>query len=136
MLWYWELCLKISGLQDENCARHPFEVHVSSAWWWLITFVQGIISYNKLMNLCEIWLFHIVWGVSNATGDNYHGSWWKQCFMAKVYRYIAISEVAGGGVRDPPYISCLLFKKMWKTYKSMTYTKIKFYIILIYNFFF
>ena len=42
------------------------------------------------MNPCEIWLFHIVWGVSKGTRDNYHEIWWKQCFMSKIYRYIWI----------------------------------------------
>ena len=44
---------------------------------WLSSFVRGITSDNKLMNLCEIGLFHIVWGVSKGTRDNYHESWWK-----------------------------------------------------------
>ena len=46
---------------------HSFEVYA----WWLSAFVKGITSDNKLMNLCEIGLFHIVWGVSRATRDNY-----------------------------------------------------------------
>ena len=48
----------------------------SSAKWWLSTLVKGITSDNKLMNLCEIGLFHIVCGVSKATRDNYHWIWW------------------------------------------------------------
>ena len=32
---------------------------------------KEIISDNKLMNLCEIGLFHIVFGVSKGTCDNY-----------------------------------------------------------------
>ena len=51
-------------------------------------------------------------------------------------KYIGICEfwgVQGGEVHIPPYIFCLLFKKTEK-YKSMTYTKIQFYIILIFFF--
>ena len=40
----------------------------------------------------------------------------------------------GGDVHGPQYIFCLLLKKR-KKYKSMTYTKIKFYIIFIDIFF-
>ena len=52
-------------------------------------------------------------------------------------KYIDIYEFGvgyGGDVHIPPHIFCLLFKKQ-KKYKSMTYTKIKFYIISIYIFF-
>ena len=47
-------------------------------------------------------------------------------------KYINIYEFGwdGGDVHIPPFIFCLLFKKR-KKYTSMTYTKIKFYIILI-----
>ena len=37
------------------------------------SFCKWITSDNKLMNLCEIRFFHIVWGVSKGTRDNYHG---------------------------------------------------------------
>ena len=47
------------------------------------------------MNLCEIGLFHIVWGVSKGTRDNNHEIWWK-CFMSKIYQYIWISGGMGG----------------------------------------
>ena len=77
MLWYREQCLKISGLFDENCARgthlklmlHPHNGDSELA------FVQGITFDDKLMNLCEIWLFHVVLGVSKGTRDNYHEIW-------------------------------------------------------------
>ena len=36
------------------------------------------------MNLCEIGLFHIVWGVSKGMHDNYHEILWKYCFMSKI----------------------------------------------------
>ena len=38
-------------------------------------FIKGVISDNKLMNLGEIGLFHIVFGVSKGTRDNYHDIW-------------------------------------------------------------
>ena len=41
------------------------------------------------MNPFEIWLFHIVVGVSRATRDNYHG------VMVNIYRYISILGVEG-----------------------------------------
>ena len=41
----------------------------------------------------------------------------------------------GGDVHGAQYIFCLLLKKL-KKYKSMTYTKIKFYIIFIDIFFY
>ena len=40
-------------LQWKLCAWHAFEVHASSD--------------NKLMNLCEIGVFHVVWGVYKGT---------------------------------------------------------------------
>ena len=57
--------------------------------------MKGITSDNKLMNLCEIRLFHKVWGVSKGTRDNYHEIWWK-CFRAKINGYISIWGVSGG----------------------------------------
>ena len=36
---------------------------------------KGITSDNKLMNICEIGLFHLVWGVSKGTLHNYHEIW-------------------------------------------------------------
>ena len=80
LLWYREQCLKISGLYDENCARgkhlkfmhHP---HNDDS-----AIVKGITSDNKLMNLCVIGLFHVVWGVSKGTCDNCHKIW-KKCFV-------------------------------------------------------
>ena len=40
------------------------------------------------MNLCEIGLFYIVWGVSKGTRDNYNAIWWKKCFMGGGRRYM------------------------------------------------
>ena len=115
------------------CPWHAFKVRASSASWWLSTFVKGIIS-DKSMNLCEIGLFHRVWSVSKASRDNYHGISWK-CLWPQ---YISIYKFWGwqglGIVHGPPYIFCLLLKKRKKC-KSITYTKIKFYIILISIFF-
>ena len=37
--------------------------------------LSGITSDNKLMNLREILLFHIVYGVSKGTRDNYREIW-------------------------------------------------------------
>ena len=55
-------CLKISGLYDENCARSTHlkfirRPHNDDS---IRAFVKRIPSDNKLMNLCEIGLFHIV----------------------------------------------------------------------------
>ena len=44
------------------------------------------------MNLCEIGLFHIVWGISKGTRDNYHEIWWKKCFVQNIW----ISGDTGG----------------------------------------
>ena len=46
-----------------------------------------------------------------------------------IYIYI-LGVAVGGCVHGPPYIFCLLLKK-WKKQKSMTYTKIKIYIVQI-----
>ena len=43
---------------------------------------MGITSDNKLMNLCEIGLFHVVWGVSKVTCDNCI----QDCFLRKSWR--------------------------------------------------
>ena len=51
------------------------------------------------MNLCEIGLFHIVWGVSKATRDNYHEIWWN-FFRTKMYRYIWILRGTGGSTNS------------------------------------
>ena len=75
----------VSGTMSENfrslrwnlCVWHEFEVYASSVELWLSTFVKGVTSNKKLMNLCEIGLFHEVWGVSKGTHDNYHEIWWK-----------------------------------------------------------
>ena len=123
MLWYREQCLKISGLYNENCAhgRHlKFMRHVIAEW-WLRAFVKGTTSDNKPMNICEIGLFHIVWGVSKGTCDNYHEFWWKWCFMSKIYRYIWVSAGRVGDVYVPPYIFCLLFKKTEKVQEHDLY---------------
>ena len=49
-----------------------------------------------------------------------------------IYQYISISGWAGV-LHGSPYIFCLLFIKRKKYKKSMTYTKIKFYIIFIFK---
>ena len=76
MLWYQEQHLKISGLYDENCERG---MHLKFMRYRIIMtqcFCKGgITSDNKLMNLCEIGLFHIVFGVSTGSHDNYHEIW-------------------------------------------------------------
>ena len=69
---------------------YAFQVHASPPCWWLRAFVKGITSDNKLMNLCEIGLLHIVWGVSKGTRDNYHEIWWK-CFGAKMYQFLGLT---------------------------------------------
>ena len=48
------------------------------------------------MNLCEIMVFHIVWGLSRGTCDNYHKILWKNVLGIK-YRYISILGVGGEG---------------------------------------
>ena len=90
---------------------------------------MGITSDNMLMNPCEIGLFHIVLVflkvpviiIVRFGGNN-----------VLCPKYMNIYEFRGvwGDVYIPPYIFCLLLKKQ-KKYKRMTYTKIKFYIILI-----
>ena len=58
------------------------------------------------MNLCEIGLFHIVFGVSKGTRDNYHEIGENNILCPK---YIDIYEFWGvreGGVHIPPYIFC------------------------------
>ena len=85
----------VLGIISENfrslwwklCPWHAFEVYASSTKWWVSAFVKGITSDNNLINLCEIGLFHIVWGVSKGTCDNYHVIWWK-CYRTKVYQYV------------------------------------------------
>ena len=66
------------------------------------------------MNLCEIGLFHRVWGVSKGTHDDYHEIWWEYCFMSKIYWCIWISGGYGGGHTWSTYILCLLLKKTEK----------------------
>ena len=65
------------------------------------------------MNLCEIGLFHIVWGVSKGAHDNY--KIWLQD------QYISISGVCGVGLRGPPCIFCLLFTKTEKVQEHDLY---------------
>ena len=93
------------------CLWHAFEVYASSTYLWLSAFVKGITSDNKLMNLCEIGLFHIVWGVSKSTRDNYNEISWKYCFGTKIYQYIWISWGSEGDVHGPPYIVLFIIKK-------------------------
>ena len=59
---YREQCLKISGLYDENCAcgTHLKSCIIRIMMTRIFRKGKGI---NKLMNLCEIGLFHIVRGV-------------------------------------------------------------------------
>ena len=87
-------------------------------------FVTRIISDNMLMNLCEIGLFHIVWGVSKGTCDNYHKILWKYCFMFKIYLYIyTFWGIWGGGMYMVHHTFFLYYsKKKNEKYKSMTYT--------------
>ena len=54
-----------------------FEVHLSSGQWLLRAFIKEITSDNKLMNLFDIGLFRIVWGISKGTCGNYHEIWKK-----------------------------------------------------------
>ena len=84
------------------------------------------------MNLYEIGLVHIVWGVSKVTHDSYHEIWWK-CFISKIYWHIWIFwGVRGGDVHIPPYIFCLLFKKIDKVQQHDLYlNKILHYIIIL-----
>ena len=89
VIWFWSFLLLLSplwlkivmvlgtmseifrSLQWKLCPWHAFEVHESSALWWLSTFIKGITSDNKLMNLCEIGLFYKLWDLSKGTRDNY-----------------------------------------------------------------
>ena len=67
----WLKIVIVSGRMPENfkslrwkvCLWHAFKVYESSAELWLRAIVKGITSDNKLINLCEIGLFHIVWGI-------------------------------------------------------------------------
>ena len=86
------------------------------------------------MNICEIGLFHIVFGVYKGTviiimifGEN-------NVFGPK---YIDIYEFQGvwGGRTHSTIHFLFIIKKNGKSIKAMTDTKIKFYIILISNLF-
>ena len=109
MLLYQEQHLKISGLYDENCVpgmhlkfmSHP---HNNDS-----EVVKGITSDNKLMNLYEIGLSHIVFGVSKVNRDN-HEIWWK-CFMSKIYLYIWILGYGGGRTYSNVHFLFIIKKK-------------------------
>ena len=64
-------------------------------WWWLRRDCRYCHKSDPMLNSilngdwsnsvpgrqflkgCYVGLFHVVWGVSKATCDNYHGIWWK-----------------------------------------------------------
>ena len=100
------------SLRWKLCLLHAFEVYASSPLLWLNAFVKRITSDNKLMNLCEIGLFHIVWGVSKGTHDNYHE------ILENVLcpKYIDIYEFRGyrEDVHGLPNIFCFIIKKTEK----------------------
>ena len=92
-------------------------------------FVNGITSGNKLMNLREIGLFHIVWSVSH---DKYH----EICENVLGPKYINIYQFQHSRGRGGYMVHLTFFvynSWKWKKHRSMTYTKIKFYIISIFK---
>ena len=69
------------------------------------------------MNLCEIGLFHVVWG-SKGTRDNYHEILWKYCFGTKIYQYIWISGGYKGDVHGLPHIFLFTIQRNWKSTRA------------------
>ena len=62
------------------------------------------------MNLCEIGLFAVVWGVSKVSWDNYHEIWWK-CFLSKIHKF---RGVQWGQTNSPLHILLIIKKKTEK----------------------
>ena len=60
-----------------KCWLQWWQCWVQWVQWWHSVDNKLMISDNKLMNLYEVCLFHIVRGVSKGTRDNYHEIWWK-----------------------------------------------------------
>ena len=59
------------------------------------------------MNLYEIGLFHVVWGVFKGTDDNYHEIWLK-CFMSKI-QYWNIWILGGMGGMSMVHCTFLVY---------------------------
>ena len=98
------------------------------------------------MNLYEIGLFHIFWDVSGGTRYNYReimcGYPWKYPIgthennvLETIYIDIYPFRGYAGWVTWFTLHVLLIIHKNGKQYKSITYTKIEFYIILIQTFF-
>ena len=110
----------VSGTTSENCTHGTHLKFIHHQHNDDSAFVKCITSDNKLMNLCEMWLFHRVWGVSKGTRHNYHKIWWKYCFGTKIV--LGFGEFRRGTrgmyVHDPQYIFCLLLKKNRKSTRA------------------
>ena len=68
------------------------------------------------MNLCEIGLFHIVWGVAQGTPVITIMRFGENNVLCPKYidKHIWILGGMEGDIHGPPYIFCLLFKKTEK----------------------
>ena len=74
------------------------------------------------MNLCEIGLFHILWGVSKGTRENNHEIWWKW-FRTNIYIYQFQGFTKGGGERFTSHFLFIINKnkkstRSWPILKS------------------
>ena len=85
------------------------------------SFRKGITSDNKLMNLCEIGLFNIVWAISKGTLIIIMRFGKNNILCPKYINIYEFQGVMGGDIHGPPFIFCLLLKNE-KKYKSTTYT--------------
>ena len=70
------------------------------------------------MNLCEIGLFHIVWGVSKGTCDNYHAIMRLGGNNVLCPKYIDIGYMNLGGCTYSTLHFLFIIKKNWKSTRA------------------